>query len=90
MLMRKRGRSGTEGYLPLRISTRPRRPRSQRDGRRGKNPLPATRLVLIGDRFWYLPAARSKDPRRIRRIIGATFGVSLVVGLLFANFLLFR
>ena len=90
MLVRKWGQSGTEGYVPLRISTRPKRPRDPRDDRRARNPLPDTRLVLIGDRFWYLPAARPKDPRRIRRIIGTAFGLTLIAGLLAANVVLFR
>jgi hypothetical protein len=90
MLVRKWDQSETEGYVPLRISTRPRRPRDSRNSKRAKNPLPATRLVLIGDRFWYLPAAKAKAPRRTRRIIGAAFGVTLVAGLLAANVLLFR
>jgi hypothetical protein len=75
-------------YIPLRLSLHPRQAQRSLSNTRANKHLPPTRLVLIDNRFWYLPAPKPKNPRRARQIIAA-LAVVLIAGLVAANLLLF-
>ena len=86
----RRGRRGSDVYVPLRIRLKPAQTRAHRK-RYLKTSLPdTTRLVLIGDRFWFLPLPKRSNPRLRSQLVGIALGFVLINGLITADVLLFR
>jgi hypothetical protein len=88
MQSRKRAVRRNEVNVSSLIRLQPAQARRLRRRKRSNPRGAKTRLVLIGDRLWYLPLAKKRNPRLASQLAGTALGVLLIYALVAADVML--